>query len=69
MGPTLSIAPFPCPGTEDQPCHWLGLLLVHGPLDIGFSFSSSAFTITIFSQHRVGTLWGVHRGQDGTKEE
>lgn len=52
-----------------QLCQWLGLLLAHESLDTDFSFSSSAFTITIFSQHRAGTLGGLYRGQDGAKEK
>lgn len=36
--PTPSIGPFPCPETKFQPCQWLGLLLVRGPLDTSFQF-------------------------------
>lgn len=69
MGPTQGIDLFSCPETNAQLCLWLGLLLVHEPLDTDFSFSSSAFTITVFSQHRVGTLGGMYRGQDRAKEK
>lgn len=69
MGPTQGIDLFPCPEAEAQLCQWLGLLLVHEPLDTDFSFSGSSFTITVFGQHRVRTLGGVYRGQDGAKEK
>lgn len=70
-GPTqgIDLFPHPRPGTDAQLCQWLGLFLVHEPLDRDFSFSSSAFTITVFSQHRAGTLGGVCRGQDRAKEK
>lgn len=69
MGPTQGTDLFSCAETNAQLCLWLGLLLVREPLDTDFSFSSSAFTITVFSQHRVGTLGGMYRGQDGAKEK
>lgn len=39
-----------------------------GPLDTGLVLTS-AFTLTVFSQHRAGAGRGVCGGQDGAKEQ